>query len=102
MEKVGTYQGLQALLEEFKSLNGPRVSSDFNTGGCYSDTDNFTDSLMDVSHGLESDFRAFPFEYLSDPGQNFPELACELVNVQEAQFTELHSKEAALMRLTVD
>lgn len=60
---------------------------------------------MDVRHandGIESDIRVCPFEYLPEPGQTFPELACELANAQEAQFNELHSKEEALMRLTVD
>ena len=110
MEKVGNYQGLHALLEEFRSLNGPRFSSeslDF-TAPCDTDTLDFqqtADSSTDVPHVNERlglDFRVYPFEYLPDPDQTFPELASELVNAQEAQFSELHSKEAAALKLKVN
>lgn len=59
---------------------------------------------MEVPHaneGLVSDFRdCITSDYVSEPGQSLPELASELAYAKEAQFTELHSKEEIVRRLT--
>ena len=98
MEKIGN---LHALLEEFRELNDP-TSYEISGPVKFRPT---KDSARDEPYpnavsGLE--FCLYPLECLPDPDHTFPELASELVSAQEAQFTELHSKQATVLILKVN